>query len=528
MYKALLILKYLRRKLAPMFAGLAVMLCTAMVIIVISVMGGFLDTIRTRAHGLMGDLVMDAGLTGFPFYQEFMDRVRREPGIESASPVIHSYGILRFPLTGRTKAVEVRGIRLAEYQTVNQFGSGEGLYYNRYYPGTTTFQPAGQPFFGVDASDDRAILPESFESGWRGFVDSLPAEERARLVDRWERVRGDPFRGPGVFDVGTELHAEWSGRALPGVIIGRDIIAVRQASGEYERPRRYPRGVVCQITLMPVTRRGQLISSGSPPAPLFRYVDDSRTGVYEIDNRTVYVAFDYLQSLLSMTPQKRADGGGLTPSRCTQVQIKLAPDADLKKMKRIVQERWRDFQLDMEAGADADDQAAMANVLVSTYEELQRDFIAAIQKEKVLVVIMFGIISIVAVLLVLCIFYMIVVEKTRDIGILKSVGGSAQGVAAVFLIYGAAIGVVGAVLGSIIGATFVRYINEVQDWLARLNPEWRIWSPQTYSFDRIPDTVKPDEVIWIAALAIIASIIGAVVPAIRASRTWPVEALRYE
>ncbi|MCK6486176.1 MAG: FtsX-like permease family protein [Phycisphaerae bacterium] len=123
---------------------------------------------------------------------------------------------------------------------------------------------------------------------------------------------------------------------------------------------------------------------------------------------------------------------------------------------------------------------------------------------------------------------MIVVEKTRDIGIIKSLGGSAQGVAAVFLIYGAAIGVVGATLGSIIGAVFVRYINEVQDWLARLNPEWRIWSPQTYSFDRIPDTVKLDEMLWIAGLAILAAIVGAVAPALRAARTWPVEALRYE
>ena len=48
MYKLLLIRRYLGRKIAPLFAALAVMLCTAMVIIVISVMGGFLDMMRDR------------------------------------------------------------------------------------------------------------------------------------------------------------------------------------------------------------------------------------------------------------------------------------------------------------------------------------------------------------------------------------------------------------------------------------------------------------------------------------------------
>ncbi|MFQ5411338.1 MAG: ABC transporter permease [Phycisphaerae bacterium] len=141
---------------------------------------------------------------------------------------------------------------------------------------------------------------------------------------------------------------------------------------------------------------------------------------------------------------------------------------------------------------------------------------------------MFGVISIVAVLLILCIFYMIVQEKTRDVGIIKSVGGSTEGIAAVFLTYGGAIGLVGAALGSMLGIAFVSHINEIQDWLARINPSWRVWSPETYSFDKIPSDWKLDEVIWIGVLAILASIAGAVIPAIRAGRTWPVESLRYE
>ena len=165
---------------------------------------------------------------------------------------------------------------------------------------------------------------------------------------------------------------------------------------------------------------------------------------------------------------------------------------------------------------------------VQTWEEMQREYIAAIEKEKFLVLIMFGVISTVAVFLILCIFYMIVQEKIRDIGIIKSVGGSAEGVTAVFLAYGAAIGLVGCVLGTLLGITFVEHINDVQEFLARMNPAWRVWSPETYSFDKIPDVWKWSEVCWIGALAIVASIVGAAFPALRAGRTWPVETLRYE
>jgi lipoprotein-releasing system permease protein len=227
-----------------------------------------------------------------------------------------------------------------------------------------------------------------------------------------------------------------------------------------------------------------------------------------------------------MNALPRAEGEGVVPPRCSQIQIKLEPGVDVLRMKRRVDEAWMNFASSL--NAEPADRRLMNNVRVSTWEEMQSGFIAAIKKEKVLVVVMFSVISVVAVFLVLCIFYMIVLEKTRDIGIVKSVGGSAEGVAAIFLTYGAAIGIVGSLLGSAIGYLFVRNINGIQDWLARLNPEWRVWSPETYSFDKIPDVVNMSDVVFISIAAVLASIIGAVVPAIRASRTWPVEALRYE
>ena len=133
----------------------------------------------------------------------------------------------------------------------------------------------------------------------------------------------------------------------------------------------------------------------------------------------------------------------------------------------------------------------------------------------------------VAIFLIFCIFYMIVVEKTKDIGIIKSVGATSGGVAGIFLGYGAAIGIVGAGLGLLMGWSIVHNINTLHDWLGKaMNVV--IWDPEIYAFDTIPNTMSAVHVARILGAAIIASILGALVPAIRAARMHPVEALRWE
>src|ERR1700730_3649817 len=86
-----LILKYLRKRRIAWWALLAVTLCTTMVLVVISVMGGWLDMFEHSFQRLTGDIVVesrDDSLVGFPYYQEMIDRMVKEPGIAAAVPTI--------------------------------------------------------------------------------------------------------------------------------------------------------------------------------------------------------------------------------------------------------------------------------------------------------------------------------------------------------------------------------------------------------------------------------------------------------
>jgi lipoprotein-releasing system permease protein len=100
-------------------------------------------------------------------------------------------------------------------------------------------------------------------------------------------------------------------------------------------------------------------------------------------------------------------------------------------------------------------------------------------------------------------------------------------VAQIFLAYGAAIGLVGSILGTVGGYYFVRYINPIQDavdrWFA-----FRVWDREFFMFEKIPNEVDALPALLIVAGAIIAGLVGALIPALRAARMQPVEALRYE
>jgi lipoprotein-releasing system permease protein len=546
-YKLFLTLRYLRKRRIAYFAIVAVTLCTAMVLIVMSVMGGFLDQLKVKARGLLGDIIIDnKSYSGFPLYDEFIADIAKWPEIRKATPVIYSFGLLRF--REQTNTVRVVGIKLEDVYAVNAFK--DSLYYERYYPGTTTLADQQQPLVGFDQNQQLIELRDP--DGTRRQIPRpvLPAPYQQALEQSWAAgVRDtespptdlqDVLREGGLPEaVGVYGRVDdWSrprldGEPYPGLIIGRDIVAYRLSSGEYQRiPPGYERGRVVTVTLLPTSETGTIDTPVKQP---FRYADDSRTGIYEIDSQHVYCDFALLQKLLKMDAAPRSDpiSGetvGVIPGRCSQIQIKLAPGVDAAALTARLRDHYHALVSDPRYAAQigAKDAQLVYYVNALTWEESQAHIIQPVEKERQLVTILFGIISLVAGFLVLCILYMIVLQKTRDIGIVKAVGGSPIGLALIFVFYGAFIGLVGGSCGAVFGCYFVQHINDVQDFLTRINPTWQVWNREVYSFDSIPNTVRLADVLTVALAAVAASTIGAVLAALRAGFQQPVEALRYE
>ncbi len=530
MYKWFLAWRYLHTKMIAFFGIASVMLCVAMVLVVLSVMGGFLDTVRNRSRGLHSEIVMNShSMQGFPYYDEFSQYLAKKlpDVIRATTPVLSTYGLYRDPAYQQTGPTQVLGIQLDDYVKVNSFG--DGLHYQKYFPGTTHLGPQQMPVAGM-AMDHTLTLPPDLEEAnmrWR------KSETDQSLIDRFEsapfEITSPEFpvfavKGERQFATRVGLPG-YVGPERNGIIMGCDIINIRRPDGNFDRT--IARGANIVLTLMPLGPTGN--PTGEPAAKLhLRYADDSRTGIYDIDRMMVYVDFDLLQSVLGMDSRQLVDGN-FTKPRANQLLIDLDDGVDMDVAKDQIALAWIDFQEnEIPLDLDSSEQMSLYKVQVLTWEDMQRDFIQAVEKEKVLVTILFSLISLVAVVLVGCIFYMIVEKKTKDIGILKAVGASGRGIAGLFIAYAAAVGVFGSILGLAVGCAFVWNINDIQDWLAWLNPNLRVWSPDIYSFDKIPETVKQADAAWVGVIAIISSMIGSLIPAYAAAKVWPVKALRYE
>ncbi|NOT00691.1 MAG: hypothetical protein HOP29_08695, partial [Phycisphaerales bacterium] len=428
-------MRYLRTRRIAIFAIIGVWLCVAMVVVVISVMGGFLDTLKERSRGLLSDVVIDnAALQGFPLYGEFIEHLKGAlPGrIEAATSVVYNYGLLRVEDTGFTKPVQVVGVDLPVYCQVNDFGNS--LFYEKFYPGTTTLGSQQQPMAGY-VEGRRLVLPERFEQALETRRRSHPDDP-----DLAKETSGDGFLAdrPGRFLPNLDDAPGEFGEEAPGAIVGSNIINERDATGAMKRF--LPRGAKLVLTLLPLTRRGQISGEGAQTV-VVRLADDSRTQVYEIDDKCVYVDFALVQKWLTMSPQTLEDGGQ-TRARASQILVSLSPGVELTAGRKMIEEVWHAFMANWSEPLADMDWALLGGVTVETWEERQRPFIAALEKEKILMTVLFALISLVTVVLIGCIFWMIVTQKTRDIGIVKSLGGTSMGVLSIFVSFGAAVGLV--------------------------------------------------------------------------------------
>jgi lipoprotein-releasing system permease protein len=113
---------------------------------------------------------------------------------------------------------------------------------------------------------------------------------------------------------------------------------------------------------------------------------------------------------------------------------------------------------------------------------------------------------------------MMVTEKTREIAILKSMGGTSGSVAQIFVVVGLAMGLVGTVIGVVIGLATCYVVANYGYHL----------DPKVYLIDKLPIQVNAFEVACVVGATIIISVLATIVPALTASSLRPVEGLRYD
>jgi lipoprotein-releasing system permease protein len=504
-YQALLTRRYLTSKVMPLLAAAAVMLCVATELIVWSVMGGFLHMLQNSGRVLIGDVAISWPNAGFAHYDDLIRRLEADPLVEAATPTIETAGFLSLPLGGQVQTVLVKGVDGPSYARVAQ------------YADSLWWRPLDRALPKDSRRQDPRVNPE--------YREAMGILERSGLSLTYQG-RDDPEPRPAV---------------VPGVEVSG--YNNRNPGGWIDIGYFLPGNNVI-LYVFPVDSRGRPVEA---VARAFPVANEYRSGLYEVDANTVLVRFDALQSMLKMNEAKRVKVSpgsfGVTtdpatgrqtfsrpevfdvdPARTTQVLVRgrqAGTSAGLESLKTRCEEVYADF-----ARAHPD-VPAPGLIRIGTWEDRNATLIGAVKKETALVMFIFGVISLTSVFLILAIFWSMVSEKTKDIGILRAMGAGRGGVAWLWLRYGLVIGTAGAVLGGAAAYLVVLNINPIHDWMGRVLG-LTVWDPKVYYFTEIPSRIEPWKAAAVLLVGVTASVVGALVPAIKAAYMDPVRSLRFE
>jgi lipoprotein-releasing system permease protein len=513
MYRWLLCFRYLRTRYIALASIISVTLGVATLIVVNSVMAGFSAEMHERLHGLASDILIECHASGgMPDPEGHLEEIMKVCGddVVGSSASVHVPAMLGIDFNGQliTRHVNFVGLDPETYDNVSHFG--------RYL-----LHPENQSQVNFQLRED-GFAPdrEQFPSSGWGYRRARVAYERAL---EQEQARIDALRNPAssitaeetgpslmisppqIFEENNEVAASEFDPAVeqfPGIILGISTCSARMRDEDNNVKDHY----YCR----PGDDVRMMFPNASDNAKVvnqkFTVVDMYESGMSEYDSTFAFCRLDQLQEFRGMI-----DPASQIRS-VTTIQLKLAAGADLNAVRDALRRRFP------------------PNVYaynIQTWRDMQGPLLAAVKLETTILNILLFLIIAVAGFGILATFFMIVVEKTRDIGTLKALGASGGGVMSIFLSYGLLLGFVGSGAGLIGGLVFVDHINEIATLIERITGQ-EVFDPTVYYFTEIPTIIHPFTLVWVMAGAVGIAIFSSVLPALRAARMHPVKALRFE
>ena len=297
------------------------------------------------------------------------------------------------------------------------------------------------------------------------------------------QIKGiDPALEPQVTDLKQALrsgslealNAPTNGTA-DGILLGKDLAARLNVDTGDDVMLTTPQGTLTPMGLFPKTRRLHVVGTFS-------------LGLLEFDSTYGYVSLDVAKRLLGK-------------DKVDHIQVR-------------VDDIW--------AASDVADSIPLAlgeEYIKQDWKEMNRQLFSALWLEKIAVSLAIGLIVMVAALNIVTSLILLVMEKNRDIAILKTMGASSKSVTIIFMMQGLIIGIVGTTIGGAGGYALATVFDRYQ--LIRVPID-------VYQISHLPFTVLPQDFVLVIAAAVIVCFLATIYPSRQAARLDPAQALRYE
>jgi lipoprotein-releasing system permease protein len=410
-------LRYLLAKRRQTFISLITLISIAGVavgvtalIVVLAVMNGFQEDLRTRILGITSHIVVGSFNGAISDYRNINAEIEQEPGVVAATPFIYTQVMI---------------------------SSGKNV--------------SGAVLRGIDPQTAFRVINIQ-DNMIRGSLGDLRPPQ--------------PSEGTG----------DASGAAQPGIILGSELannLGVRQ--GEW-------------VTV--ISPSGRLTPMGQvPKSKLFQVVGIIQAGMYEYDSTLAYINMEIAQQFLG------------TGDSVTGIEVKVK---DIYKARQV---------------ADALRSRLKQSFWVRDWMQMNQNLFSALKLEKVVMFIILTLIILVAAFNIVSSLIMLVMEKTRDIAIMKAMGATTASIRKIFVLEGFLIGVSGTILGLLGGFGLCTLLKKYQ--FVELPRD-------VYFLSTLPVNMEAADVGLIALSAILISLTATLYPSRKAAKLEPSEALRYE